>query len=338
MASESPLVAAVREADTAHRHLSVEGTTEAWAACFHQALTRAGYILVKCAPMLREILEAAGGQREMSVGFVMSERGVELDRTVNLADRVAQKRTEIIQQLPPDSALRTNWGTTKAVCPCGKAESEPGEHPGICRHCGGFITDEPVFFPIVRDATDDEQREALERARAGTRWGTPASDAVDLLQLREAAIAVMNWLDYISGDYVDEADTPLAPLSKAKAKELATQLRVAMAAGQRWRKQAKAEYSPGQAERRITAHRVLDVKIHPPYFQAVMDGDKTFEVRLNDRDYRVGDRLKLREWTPPQEGKVTGYTGRQVQRTVTYILTESPGLALDYVVLGLGLL
>lgn len=45
-------------------------------------------------------------------------------------------------------------------------------------------------------------------------------------------------------------------------------------------------------------------------------GLKTFEVRLNDRNYQVGDSLLLKEW----DSDTNTYTGRQILKRVTYIL------------------
>lgn len=39
-----------------------------------------------------------------------------------------------------------------------------------------------------------------------------------------------------------------------------------------------------------------DLKIAPEYYQAVLEGRKTFEIRKNDRDYQVGDTVMLREF------------------------------------------
>lgn len=39
-----------------------------------------------------------------------------------------------------------------------------------------------------------------------------------------------------------------------------------------------------------------DLKLTPPYFQAVMEGRKTFEVRQNDRGFQAGDSVTLKEW------------------------------------------
>jgi len=79
------------------------------------------------------------------------------------------------------------------------------------------------------------------------------------------------------------------------------------------------------------------LKIMPLYFNAVVEGNKNFEVRYDDRDYRIGDTLVLQEWKkepfPSREGS---YTGRECRRTVTYILSGVEwGMQPSYVVMGL---
>jgi len=61
---------------------------------------------------------------------------------------------------------------------------------------------------------------------------------------------------------------------------------------------------------------IHELKTWPSYFQEVFMSHKTFEARENDRDFKIGDTLILREWD--NENKV--YTGRSLARTVTYIL------------------
>lgn len=59
------------------------------------------------------------------------------------------------------------------------------------------------------------------------------------------------------------------------------------------------------------------LKTWTEYYEAVENGSKTFEVRLNDRDFKAGDLLVLEEWD-----RVNGvYTGRSCERTVSFILT-----------------
>jgi len=59
-----------------------------------------------------------------------------------------------------------------------------------------------------------------------------------------------------------------------------------------------------------------DIKILPQYFKLVEADLKKFELRRHDRDYKVGDYLRLSEWI---NGK---YTGRKVTKLITHILTE----------------
>jgi ASC-1-like (ASCH) protein len=57
------------------------------------------------------------------------------------------------------------------------------------------------------------------------------------------------------------------------------------------------------------------LKIQPQYFNAVLSGAKTFEIRKNDRHFQLGDTLFLQEFdTETQE-----YTGDVVERKITYI-------------------
>lgn len=57
------------------------------------------------------------------------------------------------------------------------------------------------------------------------------------------------------------------------------------------------------------------MKTWVPYFDAIKDGQKLFEIRKNDRGFMVGDYLRLRKWN-----QTTGvYTGGEITKLVTYI-------------------
>ncbi|MBP3040568.1 DUF3850 domain-containing protein [Bacillaceae bacterium Marseille-Q3522] len=57
------------------------------------------------------------------------------------------------------------------------------------------------------------------------------------------------------------------------------------------------------------------LKIHPQYFIEVLSGKKSFEIRKNDRNFKVGDTLLLQEFEPDSNS----YTGRIAERKITYI-------------------
>jgi len=71
-----------------------------------------------------------------------------------------------------------------------------------------------------------------------------------------------------------------------------------------------------------------EVKIKPKWFQDVIDNKKSFELRFNDRDYKEGDELYLREWDDC-------YTTRKATFRIKYILENVDGLETGYCLLGL---
>nr|WP_312985789.1 DUF3850 domain-containing protein [Clostridioides sp.] len=62
----------------------------------------------------------------------------------------------------------------------------------------------------------------------------------------------------------------------------------------------------------VTTH---ELKIYKEYYEPVLNGSKTFEIRKNDRNYRVGDRIVLNEL---QDDKKT-CTGRYFKGVITYV-------------------
>jgi len=79
-------------------------------------------------------------------------------------------------------------------------------------------------------------------------------------------------------------------------------------------------------EREAICH---ELKTHPPYFAKVVSGEKAFELRVNDRDFRVGDTLRLLEWEP----NAARFTGNKIDCQVTYIAQGVFGLPPDLCVM-----
>ena len=74
------------------------------------------------------------------------------------------------------------------------------------------------------------------------------------------------------------------------------------------------------------------LKTWTEYFQEVWDGNKTFEFRKNDRDFKQGDTLTLAELDKATEL----FTGREIRANVTYVLKDQMNVPEGYAILSLG--
>ena len=76
---------------------------------------------------------------------------------------------------------------------------------------------------------------------------------------------------------------------------------------------------------------IHELKILPQWFADVKSGKKNFEIRRNDRDFKVGDLLCLKEY---EKGR---YTGNEVTRQIEYIYKGDGtyGLSEDFCILGM---
>lgn len=73
---------------------------------------------------------------------------------------------------------------------------------------------------------------------------------------------------------------------------------------------------------------IHDLKILPEYFVEVVRGNKTFEVRKDDRPFNVGDKLILHEVNCGR------YTDRNIKVIITYILRNPDYCKEGYCILG----
>lgn len=71
---------------------------------------------------------------------------------------------------------------------------------------------------------------------------------------------------------------------------------------------------------------IHELKILPQYFEAVQAGLKNFEIRIDDRNYKEGDTLILKEWFIGSDSANYNtetpqyYTGREITKEISYIL------------------
>lgn len=77
---------------------------------------------------------------------------------------------------------------------------------------------------------------------------------------------------------------------------------------------------------RVQALCDYEVKSWPWFFEPMCAGKKKHDMRdKRDRDYKVGDRMLLREWDP----RTSEYTGRQALAYITYITSNDAPCAMS---------
>ena len=82
----------------------------------------------------------------------------------------------------------------------------------------------------------------------------------------------------------------------------------------------------------IIRSKSIEKKILPKYFEEVINGKKTFELRKDEDNILPGDILILHEWSSDK-----GYSGRKAIMHVSYVLRNCPeyGLAEGYCIIAM---
>lgn len=84
-----------------------------------------------------------------------------------------------------------------------------------------------------------------------------------------------------------------------------------------------------EVEETESKERRHKLKLAAMFFDDVLTGKKSFELRKNDRNYQIGDILEMREM---KDGEPTG---REMEKEVIYIIEGFAGLEEGYCILGL---
>lgn len=76
---------------------------------------------------------------------------------------------------------------------------------------------------------------------------------------------------------------------------------------------------------------IHELKSIEPYFSDVWYGSKTFEVRINDRDFQAGQKLLLKSY----DEVLSYYLPKEILCTISYIMRDSRYIKEGYVILGI---
>jgi|GEM_PF-2114929 len=138
-------------------------------------------------------------------------------------------------------------------------------------------------------------------------------------------------LDHDTQDVILEVHTKGVPITSKIVKEKAKEITQKKAKPQQEKHDDFAKSSNVIVTKiDVVADHELKIDLEP--FEAVLEGVKTFEYRLNDRGFRVGHRIRLNEYSIEHEA----FTGRYVDVVVIYILEGGCyGVPEDYCIMSI---
>lgn len=160
--------------------------------------------------------------------------------------------------------------------------------------------------------TEDEQREALGKF---TETGELTHKDVKDMKAERAA-----------GQQVSESDTEAYKTDEQRYSEEQDAIdRETKKKLREMEQEEKMQNLPSDTQE--TGQKVHQIRLAKTYFDDVANGIKTFELRKNDRGYKVGDILEMMEFA---DGK---NTGRTVKVFVTYMLEDYTGIEDGYCIM-----
>lgn len=75
--------------------------------------------------------------------------------------------------------------------------------------------------------------------------------------------------------------------------------------------------------------KIHELKTINPYFNDVWGGIKNFEIRKNDRDFKINDWIVLKEY----DSEKNIYSGREITVYITYILNDFHAIKENYCII-----
>lgn len=70
------------------------------------------------------------------------------------------------------------------------------------------------------------------------------------------------------------------------------------------------------------------LKCDAPFFDAVAEQRKNFEIRKQDRDFKVDDKILLQEFVVDKETEKGKYTGKEQELIITDVFSDQPKMGL----------
>lgn len=73
------------------------------------------------------------------------------------------------------------------------------------------------------------------------------------------------------------------------------------------------------------------LKTWPEWFNLTKEGKKTYELRFNDRNFKEGDILVLKEYNPTSQE----YTGNEIRKIIGHSMEDTSYIAPGFILMSL---
>lgn len=284
------------------------------------------------------ILVGNAFNRELTA-YEKTEQAVRLKRALIRAKdedglEIQGKMRDVIAELLGESG--TNIGRMESIdknlVPEAKEQFKAGNMGITAAYEASKLPEDEQRAIAAQAATDGNVRakeiaEKVQQRKAGDDYETPHPESITSLCyscLNYATCNVKTGTCEKCDQYINKAEAEKTPEQIYDEEQDRIDKETKKKLEERAREERLDKVLNSQPEKKIH-----ELKLAKMYYADAASGKKRFELRKNDRGFKVGDGLRLKEYTDGEE------TGRYIDADIVYMLEDYAGLTDGYCILGI---
>ena len=235
----------------------------------------------------------------------------------------AEGQQEMLEKYKETGSL--SWKDVKEAKDAQKAAKEAEQLEGQMKYPEDY--EEPDGEEEAAEESEEDAGEDEEAAAAGEEYQTPHPESITSICYgcqRYSECNVKTSTCTSCDQYINKAEAEKTEEQRYNEEQDAIDRETAKKLRE-MQQEEKMQNLPSDHESGCKVH---DIRLGATFFDDVLECRKNFELRKNDRGYKVGDILRMMEF---KEGK---NTGRIVERKVIYMLEDYTGLEDGFCIMG----
>lgn len=235
----------------------------------------------------------------------------------------AEGQQEMLEKYKETGSL--SWKDVKEAKDAQKAAKEAEQMEGQMKYPEDY--EEPDEEEEAEEESEEGAEEGEDAAAAGEEYQTPHPESITSICYgcqRYSECNVKTSTCTNCDQYINKAEAEKTEEQRYNEEQDAIDRETA----KRLREMQQEEKMQNLPSDHQSGCKVHDIRLGATFFDDVLECRKNFELRKNDRGYKVGDILRMMEF---KEGK---NTGRIVERKVIYMLEDYTGLEDGFCIMG----